>query len=106
MHTQRLPFLALLILGFLSANLGAQVPPKKFVFLATIRSDPPRAAQSSIFVAPAAVAIGPSPSPSGSGFAATIYVADPINNQVVAFPPSSSGIWLASTFSYRNLENQ
>jgi len=80
----------MLMAGFLSARLAAQtsVPPKKFIFVQSVGSDPPPAAQSSIFLAPAAVAIGPSAS-SGS-FAATIYVADPRNNQVVAFPPGSS----------------
>jgi hypothetical protein len=75
--------------GFLSVRLAAQtsVPPKKFVFVESVGSDPPPAAQSSIFVAPAAVAIGPWAS-TGS-FAAAFYVADPLNNQVVVFPPGS-----------------
>src|SRR6266480_2438861 len=93
LYTKRRLFVqsvVMLMAGFLSARLAAQtsVPPKKFIFVQSVGSDPPPAAQSSIFLAPAAVAIGPSAS-SGS-FAATIYVADPRNNQVVAFPPGSS----------------
>jgi len=84
--------LLVLMVGFLAVGLSAQaqtpVPPKKFVFVESVGSAPPPAAQSSIFVAPAAVAIGPSAS-TGS-FAANFYVADPINNQVVVFTPGSS----------------
>jgi hypothetical protein len=84
--------LLVLMVGFVFTTIRAQaqtpVPPKKFVFVESIGSDPPPAAQSSIFVAPVAVAIGPSAS-TGS-FAANFYVADPINNQVVVFPPGSS----------------
>jgi DNA-binding beta-propeller fold protein YncE len=84
--------LLVLLVGFVFTTIRAQaqttVPPKKFVFVESVGSDPPPAAQSSIFVAPAAVAIGPSAS-TGS-FGANFYVADPINNQVVVFPPGSS----------------
>jgi hypothetical protein len=32
-------FLAVLILGFLPANLGAQVPPEKFVYVSSVGSE-------------------------------------------------------------------
>jgi hypothetical protein len=79
-------FLVVLMVGFLSAKVGAQVtvPPEKFVFVKSIGSPPPPTAQSSQFNVPSGVAVGTSLVASGYR-ARTFYVADPLNNQVVVF---------------------
>lgn len=90
-NRKHLVLLLILLVGFVFTTLGGQAqtpPPKKFIFVDSVGSDPPPAAQSSIFVAPAAVAIGPG-AIAGS-FSANFYVADPLNNQVIVFPPGSS----------------
>lgn len=91
MQHRQLVRLSFVLIGLVFTTLAVQaqtVPPKKFIFVESVGSDPPPAAQASTFAAPAAVAIGPG-SIAGS-FSANFYVADPMNNQVVVFPPGSS----------------
>lgn len=84
---------AALTLVFSSANTDAQVP-KNIVFVSSVGSGPPPVTSSSIFKSPFGVAIGASASP--GVISGTIYVADPFNNQVVAFPPGGSSTTFGS----------
>lgn len=92
-------FLLVLMVGILPARLSAQisVPPEKFVFVQSIGSAPPPVTTSTIFKSPRGVSIGASASP--GSISGTTFVADPDNNQVVAFPPGSSTPTLLSTLT-------
>jgi hypothetical protein len=95
-----LQFLAVLItLNFLSMKLSAQVTPKKLIYVGSVGSAPPPVTSSSIFKVPAGVTIALSSSP--GSISGTIYVADPQNNQIVAFPPGGSST-LFSTLTCPN----
>ena len=84
--------LVLLGVALLSADsLCAQATPKKIVFVASVGSAPPPVTSSSIFKVPSGVTIGASTTP--GSIAGTIFVADPDNNQVVAFPPSGTPLF-------------
>jgi NHL repeat len=76
-------FLVVLMVGFLSPKLDAQVP-KKFV-----SRDMSVGLSPFSYKIPYGVAIGPTAPGSISGVG-TVYVADPENNQVVAFLPGGS----------------
>lgn len=89
-----LQFLGILVALFFSGRLDAQVVPKKIVFLSSVGSGPPPVTSSSIFKTPFGVAISATASP--GSISGTIYVADPLNNQVVAFPPGGSSTTFGS----------
>jgi hypothetical protein len=84
-------FLLILMIGFLPVRLSAQTSalPEKFVFVSSVGSAPPPVTSSTVFNVPLGVAINQTGSSLGS-LSATIFVADPENNQVLAFAPGSS----------------
>lgn len=85
----------ILFVSVLSAShVGAQITPKKIVFVGSVGSAPPPATNSTVFNVPLGLAVGESAT-SGS-ITGTIYVADPLNNQVVVFPPSGSPMFFKS----------
>jgi hypothetical protein len=92
-HQPSLQFAVTLFVGLLSASvLGAQFPPittEKFVYVSSVGSAPPPVTSSTVFNTPYGVAINQTGSSLGS-LSATIFVADPFNNQVLAFAPGSS----------------
>src|SRR5437764_12025764 len=83
------PFAFFLLLGLLGTGSSfGQALPKKIVFISPVGSPPPPATTSSIFSVPSGVTIGVTASP--GAVSGTVYVADPNNNQVVAFAPSGT----------------
>src|ERR1700761_729252 len=90
-NANRAVLLVLLSLSmlFLPDTLSAQAPPPKaLVFISPIGGPAPPATGSSVFKTPVGVAMGADSTASST----TIFVADPFNNQVVAFPPGGATV--------------
>jgi hypothetical protein len=83
-----LQFSVILMAVFFSGRLDAQVVPKNIVFVSSVGSGLPPVTSSAIFMEPTGVAISVSTAP--GSVTGAIYVADPLNNQVVDFPPNGT----------------